>query len=64
MCVSDVTEVLGQFVEIKVVCCIFVGKKKSLCLQTRPVISDITVPEMLQGAVCVRVWKVKQSEQL
>lgn len=44
---SDVTEDLGQFIAMEVICCIIGGK------QNRPVISAIKVTEMLQF-VCAR----------
>lgn len=43
MCASDVTGNLGQFVAMKVGCCVIVGqkdRKHNLCLQTRPVMFD------------------------
>ncbi len=46
VCVSDVTEDLGQFIAMKVVCCIIGEKKKhNLCLQTRPVICGVKVTD-------------------
>lgn len=59
MCVTDITEDLGQFIAPKVVCCFIGAKRYNLCLQTQPIISGIV--QKSYSRMCVYI--VRQGKQ-